>query len=49
MGGHLGKINESQRKLNSINYLERNIIEYHQRFGDFDGFLTPDNVESLMK
>ena len=25
------------------------IIEYIQRFGDFDGFFTPDNVESLMK
>jgi len=25
------------------------IIEYLQRFGDFDGFFTPDNVESLMK
>ena len=25
------------------------IIEYIQRFGDFDGFFTPENVESLMK
>ena len=25
------------------------IIEYIQRFGDFDGFFTPDNVKSLMK
>ena len=25
------------------------IIEYIQRFGDFDGFFTPDNVEGLMK
>ena len=25
------------------------IIEYIQRFGDFDGFFTPNNVESLMK
>ena len=25
------------------------IIEYVQRFGDFDGFFTPSNVENLMK
>ena len=25
------------------------IIEYLQRFGDFDGFFIPDNVENLMK
>jgi len=24
------------------------IIEYIQRFGDFDGFFTPNNVEDLM-
>ncbi|MEA2070808.1 MAG: VOC family protein [Asgard group archaeon] len=25
------------------------IIEYIQRFGDFDGFFTPSNIENLMK